>query len=55
MATGQLVSTKKEDLARMLEHYNLQVDNPVTVLNQDMSRSFLNTMVSSLVLESFEK
>lgn len=54
-ANGQLVSTRKEDLGRMLEHYNLQVDNPVTVLNQDMSRSFLNTMDPKQLFKFFLK
>ncbi|KAK3874050.1 hypothetical protein Pcinc_020986 [Petrolisthes cinctipes] len=38
-----VVSTKKEDLGRVLGFYNMQVDNPITVLNQDMSKSFLNS------------
>lgn len=38
---GQLVSTSREDLMRILMYLNIQVDNPVCVLNQDASRSFL--------------
>ena len=37
------MSAKKEDLSRMLDHFNIQVDNPVAVLNQDTSRNFLNS------------
>lgn len=40
---GTVVSTKKDEIVRMLDHFNLQIENPVTVLNQDMSRSFLNS------------
>lgn len=38
---GTVVSTKRDDLTNMLMFLNIQVDNPVCVLNQDASRSFL--------------
>lgn len=40
-AAGSVVSTKREVLQRILMFLNIQVDNPVCVLNQDASRSFL--------------
>lgn len=36
-------SNKKEDLVRILEHMNIQVDNPVSLLDQDTSRHFLHS------------
>ncbi|KAJ8018107.1 Structural maintenance of chromosomes protein 6 [Holothuria leucospilota] len=40
-AKGQVVSTKREELSRILDQFNIQVDNPVAILNQDTSRNFL--------------
>ena len=41
--TGQVMSTKKEDLIRILDRFNIQVDNPVSLLNQETSRNFLHS------------
>ena len=40
---GALISTKKEELDRIISALNIQVDNPVSVLNQDSARTFLNS------------
>eukprot|EP00795_Rhopilema_esculentum_P017575 gene17575-9207_t len=40
---GKVISTKKEDLVTILDQYNIQIDNPVSILNQDTSRCFLNS------------
>lgn len=42
-ATGSVVSTKKEELIAILDHFNIQVDNPVSVLTQEMSKQFLQS------------
>lgn len=42
-ADGKVVSTKKEDLINILDEINLQVDNPLTCLNQEMSKNFLHS------------
>ncbi|KAM9070887.1 structural maintenance of chromosomes protein 6 isoform X1 [Sarcophilus harrisii] len=41
--TGNLVSTKKEELTAILDHFNIQVDNPVSILTQEMSKQFLQS------------
>ncbi len=38
---GQVVSTKKCDIERMVDSLNIQVDNPVSVLDQPSAKSFL--------------
>ena len=38
---GKTISTKKEELINVLDHCGVQVDNPVSLLNQDTSRNFL--------------
>lgn len=43
MSTGQTVSTKREELNHILDQFNIQVDNPVAILNQETSRNFLNS------------
>uniref|UniRef100_A0A674I926 Structural maintenance of chromosomes protein 6 n=1 Tax=Terrapene triunguis TaxID=2587831 RepID=A0A674I926_9SAUR len=41
--TGTLISSKKEELTAILDHFNIQVDNPVSVLTQEMSKHFLQS------------
>ncbi|KAG9273575.1 structural maintenance of chromosomes protein 6-like [Astyanax mexicanus] len=41
--TGYLVSSKKEELVSILDHFSIQVDNPVSVLTQEMSKHFLHS------------
>ncbi|XP_057199354.1 structural maintenance of chromosomes protein 6 isoform X2 [Triplophysa rosa] len=41
--SGLVVSTKKEELTAILDHFNIQVDNPVSILNQEMSKQFLHS------------
>ncbi|EHB02379.1 Structural maintenance of chromosomes protein 6 [Heterocephalus glaber] len=41
--TGAVVSTRKEELIAVLDHFNIQVDNPVSVLTQEMSKQFLQS------------
>ncbi|XP_073705563.1 structural maintenance of chromosomes protein 6-like [Garra rufa] len=41
--TGHLVSSEKEELVCILDHFNIQVDNPVSILTQDMSQHFLHS------------
>nr|QIC49993.1 structural maintenance of chromosomes protein 6 [Actinia equina] len=40
---GKTISSKKEELIHILDQFGIQVDNPVSVLNQDTSRNFLNS------------
>lgn len=37
------MSHKKEELVHILDHMNIQVDNPVSLLDQDTSRHFLHS------------
>ncbi|NXN85294.1 SMC6 protein, partial [Bombycilla garrulus] len=41
--SGTIISSKKEELIGILDHFNIQVDNPVSVLTQEMSKQFLQT------------
>uniref|UniRef100_A0A8P4K059 Structural maintenance of chromosomes protein 6 n=1 Tax=Dicentrarchus labrax TaxID=13489 RepID=A0A8P4K059_DICLA len=41
--SGQLVSNKKEELLAILDNFNIQVNNPVSVLTQEMSKYFLHS------------
>lgn len=40
---GKLITSKKEDLVQILDQFNVQVDNPLTCLNQEMSKHFLHS------------
>ncbi|KAH7885235.1 P-loop containing nucleoside triphosphate hydrolase protein [Phlebopus sp. FC_14] len=39
---GVAISTKKDELAAICDHMNIQVDNPMNVLTQDAARQFLS-------------
>ena len=39
----QLISTKREDVMFVLDALNLHVDNPLTCLNQELTKSFLHS------------
>ncbi|KAF9483584.1 P-loop containing nucleoside triphosphate hydrolase protein [Pholiota conissans] len=39
---GRVISTKKDELAAICDHMNIQVDNPMNVLTQDSARQFLS-------------
>uniref|UniRef100_A0A3Q3ATS2 Structural maintenance of chromosomes protein 6 n=1 Tax=Kryptolebias marmoratus TaxID=37003 RepID=A0A3Q3ATS2_KRYMA len=41
--SGQVVSTKKEELISILDNFNIQVNNPVSILTQEMSKYFLHS------------
>lgn len=38
---GRSVSKNKEELIAILDHFNIQVENPLMILNQDTAREFL--------------
>lgn len=42
-AGGKVISTMKATLDEVLDHYALQLDNPICVLSQDMARQFLHS------------
>nr|XP_057912174.1 structural maintenance of chromosomes protein 6-like [Doryrhamphus excisus]XP_057912175.1 structural maintenance of chromosomes protein 6-like [Doryrhamphus excisus]XP_057912176.1 structural maintenance of chromosomes protein 6-like [Doryrhamphus excisus] len=41
--TGHIISSKKEELESILDNFNIQVNNPVSVLTQEMSKYFLHS------------
>ncbi|NXG00563.1 SMC6 protein, partial [Sakesphorus luctuosus] len=53
--SGTIVSSKKEELVRILDHFNIQVDNPVSILTQEMSKQFLQTKSESDKYKFFMK
>lgn len=40
---GEVISTKRDELDSIISMMNIQIDNPISVLNQDVSRTFLVT------------
>lgn len=40
---GTVISSKREELTRIVTRFNIQVDNPVMILNQETSRDFLHS------------
>eukprot|EP00923_Selenidium_pygospionis_P056270 GHVN01098133.1.p1 GENE.GHVN01098133.1~~GHVN01098133.1.p1 ORF type:complete len:1025 (-),score=179.56 GHVN01098133.1:562-3636(-) len=39
---GKTVSTRKEDVAKIAEHFGIYTENPMTVLSQEVSKKFLS-------------
>ncbi|XP_022257401.1 structural maintenance of chromosomes protein 6-like [Limulus polyphemus] len=52
---GNLVSSKREELVHILDQFNIQVDNPVAVLNQEVSRKFLSSKNDHDIFQFFLK
>jgi hypothetical protein len=40
---GEVKATKADDLRQILNHYGLQIDNPVNFLTQELAKQFLNS------------
>ncbi|KAK6347004.1 Structural maintenance of chromosomes protein 6, variant 2 [Orbilia brochopaga] len=40
--SGKTISTSKKELSDIIDYMSLQVDNPMTVLSQDLARQFLS-------------
>ncbi|KAM1231846.1 hypothetical protein ACFX13_042478 [Malus domestica] len=40
---GRRVAARKEDLRELVEHFNIDVENPCVVMSQDKSREFLHS------------
>lgn len=53
--SGKIVSSKREELDDICDFYGLQVDNPMTVLTQDMAREFLSNSTNAKKYELFAK
>uniref|UniRef100_A0AAQ5ZL56 Structural maintenance of chromosomes protein 6 n=1 Tax=Amphiprion ocellaris TaxID=80972 RepID=A0AAQ5ZL56_AMPOC len=53
--SGHLVSSKKEELTGILDHFNIQLDNPVSILSQEMSKQFLHSKSESDKYKFFMK
>lgn len=50
---GQLVSTKREELNNICDHFNIQVDNPLNILTQDSARQFLTSSSPNTMYDFF--
>lgn len=43
ICSGEVISTQAKEVHQICLSLNIQIDNPVCLLNQDTSRNFLNT------------
>ena len=41
--TGKIISRKKEELNEIIQLFSIQIENPVCILSQEVSRNFLNS------------
>lgn len=42
-ASGEVVEKAKKEVDCIVHHFSIQIDNPVVILNQEVSRNFLST------------
>lgn len=54
-SSGRIISTKKTEVEELIEYFQMQIDNPMTVLSQDNARQFLNQSSSSDKYKFFVK
>ncbi|XP_078043070.1 structural maintenance of chromosomes 6 isoform X2 [Augochlora pura] len=52
---GDVITTKRNELDKILRAMNIQIDNPISILNQDISRTFLVTSKPGEKYELFMK
>lgn len=52
---GRVITTKRKDLDLILDSFEILIDNPFTVLTQDMARSFLATSSPETKYQYFER
>ncbi|XP_056665597.1 structural maintenance of chromosomes protein 6-like [Monodelphis domestica] len=53
--SGSVITSKKAELAEILEHFNIRVDNPMTILQQEMGRQLLQTRSDGERYKFFQK
>ncbi|CAH3023318.1 unnamed protein product [Porites evermanni] len=52
---GKVISASRTEVDHIVDHFNIQVDNPVSLLNQDTSRHLLNSNDASDLYKFFMK
>lgn len=52
---GEIISTKRDDVELINLYFNIQVNNPVTVLNQDTARTFIKSATPKDLYSIFVK
>ncbi|KFY25726.1 hypothetical protein V491_01613 [Pseudogymnoascus sp. VKM F-3775] len=50
---GRLISTKKSDIEDVTEYFQLQIENPMSILTQDSAKQFLNAAAPSQKYKMF--
>ncbi|KAI9138967.1 P-loop containing nucleoside triphosphate hydrolase protein, partial [Paraphysoderma sedebokerense] len=53
--TGHTVTNRREELDNILDHMNIQIDNPMSVLTQDQARMFLNSSTPEDKYKAFDR
>ncbi|XP_010423182.1 PREDICTED: structural maintenance of chromosomes protein 6A [Camelina sativa] len=52
---GRKISSRREELRELVEHYNIDVENPCVIMSQEKSREFLNSGNDKEKFEFFYK
>lgn len=52
---GKTISSRREDLTKMTDHFQIEVENPMAILTQDTARSFLVSSTPKSMYTFFQK
>ena len=52
---GRKISSKKEEVMAICKHFKLQVDNPMTILTQEIAKNYLASSSDAAKYEFFER
>merc|ERR1712226_172514 len=54
-ASGKIIAKSKQAIQQIAVHFNIMIDNPITILDQDFAKKFLKELNPLKLYSFFEK